>query len=91
MSVSNSTGCTGPSVLLPSLVVLGLIKNRHAQVDILVLTYYSEELHVLRQLITNNHLGLKKILIQTVDSSQGNEKGIVIVSTTRAGSQRLVG
>ncbi|EFR05492.1 ATP-dependent helicase NAM7 [Nannizzia gypsea CBS 118893] len=63
-------------------LVSGLINFGCPQNQILVLSYYSEELSLLKELL-NRKRGLKDIVVQSVDASQGNEKSIVIVSTTR--------
>ncbi|KAF3481353.1 uncharacterized protein GIQ15_04112 [Arthroderma uncinatum] len=94
LSVSGSTVWkrkNGSSVFNPEYItaiaalVSGLVNDQKCpQEDILILTYYSEELYVLKRFI-NQTLRFSGILIQSVDASQGNENSIVIVSTTRPG------
>ncbi|KAJ6081056.1 hypothetical protein N7499_005930 [Penicillium canescens] len=55
------------------------------QEDILVLLYYNEERRVLSELLRK--LGRSKVRVKSVDSSQGSESPVVILSTTRPGGQ----
>ncbi|KAL2701625.1 hypothetical protein AAEP93_005923 [Penicillium crustosum] len=55
------------------------------QEDILVLSYYNEERRVLSELLRK--LGHSKVRVKSVDSSQGSESPVVILSTTRPGGQ----
>jgi superfamily I DNA and/or RNA helicase len=55
------------------------------QEDILVVSYYNEERRVLSELLRK--LGHSKVRVKSVDSSQGFESPVVILSTTRLGGQ----
>jgi hypothetical protein len=59
------------------------------QEDILVLSYYNEERRVLSELLQK--LGRSKVRVRSVDSSQGSESPVVILSTTRPGGNYGLG
>ncbi|KAE8138859.1 P-loop containing nucleoside triphosphate hydrolase protein [Aspergillus pseudotamarii] len=60
------------------------------QEDILILSYYSEEIRVLKQAI-HGILKYGAVEIKSVDSAQGSEARVVILSTTRPGGSLGMG
>lgn len=59
------------------------------QEDILVLSYYNEERRVLTELLQKH--GKSKVRVKSVDSAQGSESPVVILSTTRPGGEYGLG
>ncbi|KAE8381602.1 AAA domain-containing protein [Aspergillus bertholletiae] len=71
-------------------LVFVFIKAGLSETDIMVLSYYSEEIRVLKQAI-HGILKYIDIEIKSVDSTQGSEAKVVILSTTRPGGSRGMG
>ena len=71
-------------------LVLAFVKADLTAQDLMILSSYSEEIRVLKQVIH----GLVKpvaIEIRSVDFSQGREAKIVVLSTTRLGGSLGIG
>lgn len=100
ISISNTTVIRrhgGNSVLNPEYVshIANLVDDLVKQVpnippeDILVLSFYCEERRVFSELLRT--LGHSRVRVQSVDSSQGSESSVVILSTTRPGGEYGLG
>lgn len=67
--------------LVRMLLATGLPQDK-----MLILSYYSEERRILSEIL-NGSYGYKNVEISSVDSAQGKEKDVVIVSTCRPGGK----
>ena len=66
------------------------VYNEWSSVDqVQVITFYQAQVSLISKLLQKN--GLKNIVISTIDSSQGSETDVIIISFVRAGKQASVG
>lgn len=77
-------------VVSTSNIVENLISQGILESEILVLTYYNEELKLLKMSI-HGHFGRRGVQVSSVDLSQGDERDVVIISTTRLGGNSGLG
>ena len=60
----------------------------HGKEKVRVITFYSAQVVLLRQILRQRGLGLSQVLVATVDSSQGCESDLVIVSFVRSNAKK---